>query len=89
MATIKATKAFSEELMSITSLKVERDLRRSVEALQSFPELGSTKMPRSIKRLYGSNVRKISVEPFLLIYHYSKREDVITLYGLVNTRAVR
>ena len=89
MATIKATKAFSEELMSITSLKVERDLRRSVEALQSFPELGSSKMPESIKRLYGNNVRKISVAPFLLIYDYSKKEDAITLYGLIHTRTVR
>ncbi len=89
MAAIKATEELAEELAGITSLKVEQDLRRTVEALRQFPELGSAKAPRSIQQLYGNDIRKINVGPFLLVYRYSKKEDTVFLYGLIYTRTVR
>ncbi len=89
MTAIRATKDFAEGLKGITSLKVERDLRKTAEALGRFPELGSENVPNSIKQLYGNNIRKINVGPFLLVYHYSKEEDAISLYGLIHNRMAR
>lgn len=86
MTAIKATRDFADGLKGITSLKVEHDLRKTVEALGQFPELGSGNVPNSIKQLYGNNIRKINVGPFLLVYHYSKEEDAISLYGLIHNR---
>ncbi len=89
MATIKYAEEFFADATAIISPKLQEELRRTLLTVTDFPEIGSSRVPDSIRRTYGSGIRKITVGPFLLVYRYSKKEEVVFVYDLIYTRTVR
>ncbi len=87
MATIKYAKGFFEDAGTITSEKLQEELKRTLLAVTDFPEMGSPRIARSIREKYGNNTRKMVVGPFDLIYEFNKPEDTVVVYALMPTRA--
>lgn len=87
MTRIKFSQHITDQVTAITSPKVEEDLRKTLQIIVSFPEIGSLNVPRSIQRLYSGKVRKISVGPFILVYEYLESCDTVLVYDFIATRA--
>ena len=78
---------FADDLASVTSEEVEAHVMRCLDALESFPEIGSPLVPDRIEREIGPGVRKIVVAPFDLVYTYRSGADVVQVEALVPQRA--
>lgn len=83
------SEAFLDDAASIWSAGVKGHLMEALRAIESFPEIGSTDLPASIREQYGENVRKFAVRPFDLIYEYDCEADTVLVYGLVPFRRAR
>ena len=86
MARMIYTEGFLEDASYIWSPKVLDDLTRALEAIETFPKIGSTQIARSIREEFGDSVYKVIVKPFDLIYEYDEAADELIVYGLVHIR---
>ncbi len=89
MARLVLTEGFVDDLSQVWSERVASRVRESLEALETFPRLGATDMPKGIKRTYGDSVRRLSVPPFDLIYEFDEKADSVLVYALVPCRRMR
>ena len=78
---------FADDLASVTSEEVEAHVMRCLDALESFPEIGSPLVPDRIEREFGPGVRTIVVALFDLVYTYRSGADVVQVEALVPQRA--
>lgn len=83
MPRVELTERFVNDASDIRSDRVLDHVYRALRNLESFPQMGSTDVPRSIVRELGEGVRKYVVAPFDLIYEYNESSDVVLVYGLV------
>lgn len=83
MPRVELTERFVNDASDIRSDRVLDHVYRALRNLESFPQMGSTDVPRSIVREFGEGVRKYVVAPFDLIYEYNESSDVVLVYGLV------
>ena len=83
------TEGFLDDAAAIWSERVKRSLVQALAALESFPEIGSTDVADSIRERYGSEVRKMTVGSFSLVYEYDRTADEVWVYGLVPMRRAR
>ena len=83
MPRVELTERFVNDASDIRSDRVLDHVYRALRNLESFPQMGSTDVPRSIVREFGEGVRKYVVAPFDLIYEYNEGTDVVLVYGLV------
>lgn len=83
------SEAFLDDAAAVWSPKVRDHLARALAAVESFPEIGSTDVPASIRSQYGEGIRKIVVAPFDLAYEYDAEADAVLVYGLIHYRAAR
>ena len=89
MARIIYTNGFIEDLSFVYSDKVLNDIRKALDAIETFPNIGSSDIPQSVVEDFGSNVRKAIVKPFDLVYEYDEPADTVIVYGLVPFRRAR
>lgn len=83
MPRVELTERFVNDASDIRTDRVLDYVYRALRNLESFPQMGSTDVPRSIVREFGEGVRKYVVAPFDLIYEYNESSDVVLVYGLV------
>ena len=83
MPRVELTERFVNDASDIRSDRVLDHVYRALRNLESFPQMGSTDVPRSIVREFGEGVRKYVVAPFDLIYEYNESSGVVLVYGLV------
>ena len=83
MPKVQLTERFVEDASAIWSDRVLAHVNRVVRLLESFPLMGSTDVPQSIIREFGTNVRKCVIAPFDLVYEYDELHDTVAVYGLV------
>lgn len=88
MASIVATQRFVEDLAEVWSERIVQDVTRAVQAIATFPRIGSSGIAPSISEEFGKDVMKVLVDPFDLIYEYDEVTDTVYLYGLVHGRSV-
>ena len=62
------TDSFVDQLSQVSSDRVRNAIFDSIDRLVSVPVLGSTNLPQAIVDKYGTEVRKLVVKPFLVIY---------------------
>lgn len=86
MSEIHYSDSFLVELAQVTSPSVEHRIFDAIDLLPHVPILGSTSLPKAIAQRYGSNVRKIPVKPFGVIYEIRDDGDFLIL-GLIHQRA--
>ncbi len=60
-----------------------------IALLEATPELGSSLLPASIRKRYGSQVRKLVVTPFDIIYDYLPQENAVVILTLIHQRGIR
>lgn len=82
-AQLRIADEFAYALSNIYSKRVLAQIRKLIELLAENPEMGSADVRDSLTKLYGSNLRKLAVSKFLIIYRYDDQfVDVIALvYG--------
>lgn len=88
MAELIYTDSFIEGVVAVRSEALREQVFDTAELLASFPELGTSNIPRSIHVRYGEQVRKLTVPPFILIYEYEAETDRVFLLGLDHSRKV-
>ena len=74
---------FVNDLASVCSTKVLDRILHNVELLQTVPEMGSANLPDSIRELFGEDVRKLSVAPFLVLYKVLPESEDVLVLGMV------
>ena len=89
MPSVSFTDRFMREAAKVQTVKKRKELRRATETLAQFPEIGSANIAASIAREYGPNVRKLVVNPFLVVYEYDKEADCVNILGLIHQRMAR
>ena len=89
MAELVFAEAFIEDMTQVI-LKSKRDeIMGVISLLESAPGIGSNLVPSSIRKTYGSSVRKLVVSPFDVVYEYCEEVDQVHILGLVHQRAAR
>ena len=88
MNEIVYTEGFLEDMLQVTSSRVEEAVFDAIDLLPYAPVLGSRSLPDSLSRRYGGNVRKMAVSPFDVVYRITDDGDFLIL-GLVHMRAAR
>lgn len=77
----------ADDLASVASEEVEAHVMRCLDALESFPEIGSPLVPDRIEREFVNGVRTIVVTPCDLVYTCQSGADVVQVEALVPQRA--
>ena len=87
MPEIRYAEQFIEDAASVRLATKRQELRSRIEQLADFPKIGSPNLPESVVRQYGDNVRKLAVNPFIVIYEIDKDDDAVNVLGLIHQRA--
>ena len=87
MPEIRYAEQFIENAASVRLATKRQELRSRIEQLAEFPEIGLPKLPESVVRQYGDNVRKLVVNPFIVIYEIDENDDAVNVLGLMRQRA--
>lgn len=77
-AKLRIAEEFVGALADIYSDRVLERIRDVLRNLQSFPEMGSSRVRRCLLDRYGAGLCQISVSTFLIVYRYDG-ETVDTL----------
>ena len=86
MAEVLYAASFFDEMAQVETQRVRDNILDATELLAVIPEMGSTNLPRSIIEKYGSDVRKLVVPPFLVLYKLLDGDRVLVL-GVMYGRA--
>ena len=80
---IRIADEFIDDLARIWSHRVVEQIQDLLRLLPTTPELGSTRVRRSLKQRYGDNLRMLTVSTFIIIYRFDGiTVDVLALvYG--------
>lgn len=87
MPELEYSERFAEDLAMVTSARVEERIFRVLDDIEVFGGLGSRDVPRSISERFGGGVRKVTVNPFDLVYTFYPRIDLVRVEALVHQRA--
>jgi len=78
---LRVTDEFVSSLATVTSPRVLERIRRVLEDLRSFPDMGSTDVRPCLARRYGEGLRKISVASLVIVYRHTA--DAVEVLALV------
>lgn len=84
------TEGFVEDLaQSPQAIQRRAQIKAACELLQTFPELGTSTVARSLAKKCGSRIRKLSASPFVIVYEFNPETDEVYFYGLEHERNIR
>lgn len=89
MPKLEFSERFATDLALVTSQNVEARIMENLDNIERFAEFGSALVPASIKESFGNGVRKVSVNPFDLIYTYYPDCDLVRVEALVHQRSAK
>lgn len=80
---IRLTEEFIQNLSCIYSERVLDQIHSLVSILPQNPEIGSSNVRNSLENRYGTNIRKLAVSTFVIVYRFDGiRIDALALiYG--------
>ena len=88
MPRLEFSERFADDLAAVTSPKVEANIMRALDNIESFGDFGSPLVPRSIKERFGEGVRKVVVRPYNLIYTHYPEQGLVRVEALLHGRAI-
>lgn len=88
MSSVSYTDLFSEQVSSIRSRRLLNELDRRLDAIESYPHIGSQVVRASLIRSYGTGIRKFPVPPFIIIYRYEEAQDRLEFIALPHERGI-
>ena len=80
---------FLEDMRAVALASKQEEILDAISLLPTVPEMGSRRIPTSIREEFGYDVRKLVVSPFLVIYELMEEEGLIFVHGLVHERRAR
>ena len=80
-ALVRIADEFVFALSGVYSERVLDQIKKSVELLADFPEIGSVNVRKSLVNRYGSGIRKLVVSTFIIVYRYE--DGVVDVLALV------
>ena len=86
-ARVRNADEFVYDLAEVFSRRVLDQVRKNVELLAYFPELGSANVRESLVERYGPHLRKIAISTFVIVYRYEN--DVVDVLALVYGPSIR
>lgn len=89
MAQIAYAPDFVDDLARIELESKREDMFEGIELLATMPEIGSKILADSIVERFGSDVRKLIVERFIVIYRYYPEQELVYVIGAFRQRAVQ
>lgn len=89
MAKLVITENFITLAAQIEYSNKRSEVEKRIRQLADMPGLGSSNLPSSVTDKYGSDVRKLVVFPFDIIYKHNAAEDVVYVLDLIHQRAAR
>ena len=89
MRNIRYADTFIEGVADIYSDTVLATLDKRLEAIESFPELGSSNVRPSLIERYGTGIRKLPVPPFVIMYRYDKQSDTLDFLALPYEKTIQ
>ncbi|MDR3996182.1 type II toxin-antitoxin system RelE/ParE family toxin [Adlercreutzia equolifaciens] len=89
MAEIVFTEGFMADAAIVEREEKLDEILDTIALLEDAPEIGSAILPASIRRRYGSQVRKLVVRPFDIIYDYLPKDDAVVVLTLIHQRGAR
>lgn len=89
MPRLEYSDRFAGDMARVTSEKVEARIDLALDNIEAFGEFGSKVVPDSIRREFGSSVRKVVVDPFGLVYTYFHDEDLAHIEALIHQMAAK
>lgn len=84
MPKLEYSERFAEDLAMVTPARVEERIFRALDGIEVFGGLGSRDVPRSISERFGGGVRKVTVNPFDLVYTFYPQIDLVRVEALVH-----
>lgn len=82
------TDGFLEDMLQVKTQKLEDEIFDTIDLLPHIAIMGSTNLPDSIATRYGSNVRKLPIKPFDVIYEITSDKDFVVL-GMIHQRSAK
>ncbi len=73
---------FVDHVAAVYSDRVLEELAKAVDAIVSFPEIGSSNVRQSLVERFGAGIRKMPVGPFVIIYRYQKGADLLEFIAM-------
>lgn len=89
MAEIVFTEGFMADAAIVEREEKLDEILDTIALLEDAPEIGSAILPSSIRHRYGSQVRKLVVRPFDIIYDYLPQDDAVVILTLIHQRGAR
>ena len=89
MARLVYTEGFVDDLARIQLSAKRKEIFRYIAMLADFPKAGSTNVAASVVDEFDSGIRKLTVQPFLVVYEYHETEAAVCLLGLVHQKRAR
>ncbi len=89
MARLVYTEGFADDVARVELTRTREEIFRHVAMLADFPKAGSSNVATSVIDEFGSDIRKLAVRPFLIVYEYREAENVVYLLGLVHQKRAR
>ena len=89
MAEIVFTEGFMADAAIVEREEKLDEILDTIALLEDAPEIGSAILPASIRRRYGSQVRKLVVRAFDIIYDYLPKDDAVVVLTLIHQRGAR
>ena len=89
MAEIVFTEGFMADAAIVEREEKLDEILDTIALLEDAPEIGSAILPASIRRRYGSQVRKLVVRPFDILYDSLPKHDAVVVLTLSHQRGAR
>lgn len=67
---IRYTDEFRMAAREVTSVRFRQHLRKVIEGLQTFPDMGSPQPRRMLRDRYGDGIRTVAVDGYPLVYRH-------------------
>lgn len=83
MSALIYTEGFIEDMTHVDQELKREELFRAAELVAQLPDIGSKRITQHSKELFGENIRKFVVSPFLLIYRYEPDTDTVYILSLM------
>ncbi len=88
MADIDFSREFVADLKRVRLSSKQDEILDKISMLSALPELGSRILADSIKIRFGTQVRKLVINPFDVIYEYLPEDDLVLVVRLMHQREV-
>lgn len=80
---------FIDGVASIYSDRVLRELDSRLNSIRTFPLIGSNNLRPSLSELYGEDILKFPLSPFVIVYRYKEKEGLVEFLALPYEKSIQ